>query len=39
MALRLNDASDIPSGSQLVEKNTQEDEALDDRDDDVKNIS
>ncbi|XP_056267306.1 uncharacterized protein uimc1 isoform X2 [Pseudoliparis swirei] len=34
MALRLNDASDIPSGSQLVEKNTQEDEALDDRDDD-----
>ncbi|XP_068456018.1 serine/arginine repetitive matrix protein 2 isoform X2 [Clinocottus analis] len=35
MALRLNDASDIPSGSQLVDENTQEDEALDDRDDNV----
>uniref|UniRef100_A0A8D0APX6 BRCA1-A complex subunit RAP80 n=1 Tax=Sander lucioperca TaxID=283035 RepID=A0A8D0APX6_SANLU len=36
MALRkqiLKDASDVPSGSQQIGENTQEDEALDDRDD------
>uniref|UniRef100_A0A8C2X6K2 BRCA1-A complex subunit RAP80 n=1 Tax=Cyclopterus lumpus TaxID=8103 RepID=A0A8C2X6K2_CYCLU len=33
MALRLNDSSDVPSGSQLVDENTPEVEALDDRDD------